>query len=116
MDCAYKLVETGAEAVLPLGGRFPEPGVIMPNEMSWFLEKGREWNIAAMEGGVVSIASSLSIVGLIDGTAEALPTKMGASVGSLLGRTKRRGALGICCCPSGFPNMGQGVNFGPKGW
>jgi hypothetical protein len=52
---------------------------------------GEEWKMAALEEGVVSIASLVSMAGLVDGIRETMPTRMVQNVDSILAWTKTGG-------------------------
>jgi hypothetical protein len=52
---------------------------------------GEEWKMEAMEGGIVSIASLVSMAGLVDGITEEVSITMVQNVGSILAWTKTGG-------------------------
>jgi hypothetical protein len=60
----------------------------------------------------VSIASFVSMAGLVNGIAQALSTGMCIRVGSLLGTLKRKA---FCCCLD-VPNVSQVNVLVPKDW
>jgi hypothetical protein len=61
------------------------------NAATWWSQKmwlsfemGEEWKMAALEERIVSIASLVSMAGLVDGITETMPTRMVQNVDSIL--------------------------------